>query len=157
MRILRWLLTVVLGVLVLLQGYFFVTRGMTAPPKGWTGAELLTIVLICLSVMLAVLTIFLAVLGLWGYNQIRGAAERRAHDTADDVAKRVAADVAVSAAAREAQAYMEGGTAGVAPEASGSPPASPTKTGARADERGADAEALRRELVESDDDREDER
>jgi len=98
----RWLMALTTAtalIFLALQVYFYVSRGMVLPHGGWSGYELVVLILIALSVMLATLTIFLAVLGIWGYQAIRAGAVQRAETVARETAAPIASREARSWAA----------------------------------------------------------
>lgn len=87
--------------LLLLAGWFVLTRGVAAPTVGWTYQDLITISLSALAVLLAAVTIFLGGAAIWGYASLREGAHKKAADIASKVAMEAAQNAAQSAVARE--------------------------------------------------------
>jgi hypothetical protein len=57
--------------------YFVASRGFV-PGAGWSGVEVVTIVLAALAVLMTVLGIFIAVLAVWGYARLSEEARKTA-------------------------------------------------------------------------------
>lgn len=85
--------------------FFFLmwqTGSLNSHGPGLSYADFVSILLTAVAVLVTTLAVFVAVIAVWGYRQIKTAAEKRAEVTAAKVAARAAEPVAT----RAAEAYL---------------------------------------------------
>lgn len=86
-RVKKWgfgLLIVVNLALFAFLLYLLGGRPIAHPAEGWNWTDFITVQLAVVTVVLGVLALFVAVAAVWGYNELRGGAERISHRTAED-------------------------------------------------------------------------